>query len=285
MMNKRTALKSALLVSVALTGATTTAYAGSTIFTKGDLVIDTVTGSVLDTASPITLKEFSLGSGGASANPVWSLTLPQIANGANAPISGEYGSASEGLMQLTGNGDFLTLLGYGVNANTFNTAPLSTYGTAALGQTTSLTGQPYTTVPRVVALISGKGVVNTTTALTGVFNTNNPRSVYSATGYSFYVSGQGASKTDSTQGVFYTTLGSTTATPIDTSTDTRFVTEYNGTLYVSRDQNPPGSGNQNYSNVSSLTGPKGQPPLNSTGLVTTHITPPASPYSSGGNNG
>ncbi|MGO9943482.1 MAG: PEP-CTERM sorting domain-containing protein [Rhodoblastus sp.] len=285
MMNKRTALKSALLVSVALTGATTTAYAGSTIFTKGDLVIDTVTGSVLDTASPITLKEFSLGAGGASANPVWSLTLPQIANGANAPISGEYGSASEGLMQLTGNGDFLTLMGYGVNANTFNTAPLSTYGTAALGQTTSLTGQPYTTVPRVVALISGKGVVNTTTALTGVFNTNNPRSVYSATGYSFYVSGQGASKTDSTQGVFYTTLGSTTATPIDTSTDTRFVTEYNGTLYVSRDQNPPGSGNQNYSNVSSLTGPKGQPPLNSTGLVTTHITPPASPYSSGGNNG
>ncbi len=285
MMNKRTALKSALLVSVALTGATTTAYAGSTIFTKGDLVIDTVTGSVLDTASPITLKEFSLGAGGASANPVWSLTLPQIANGANAPISGEYGSASEGLMQLTGNGDFLTLLGYGVNANTFNTAPLSTYGTAALGQTTSLTGQPYTTVPRVVALISGKGVVNTTTALTGVFNTNNPRSVYSATGYSFYVSGQGASKTDSTQGVFYTTLGSTTATPIDTSTDTRFVTEYNGTLYVSRDQNPPGSGNQNLTNVSSLTGPKGQPPLNSTGLVTTHITPPASPYSSGGNNG
>src|SRR5271165_5482710 len=121
MMNKRTALKSALLVSVALTGATTTAYAGSTIFTKGDLVIDTVTGSVLDTASPITLKEFSLGSGGASANPVWSLTLPQIVNGANAPISGEYGSASEGLMQLTGNGDFLTLMGYGVNANTFNT--------------------------------------------------------------------------------------------------------------------------------------------------------------------
>ncbi len=285
MQNKLAALKSVLLVSVALTGASTTAYAGSTIFTKGDLVIDTVTGTTLDTASPITLKEFSLGAGGASATSVMSLTLPQTANGANAAISGEYGSASEGFLQLSGNSDFLTLMGYGVNASTFNTAPLSTFGTAALGQTTSLTGQPYTTVPRVVATISGKGVVNTTTALTGVFNTNNPRSVYSPNGYSFYISGQGASKTDPTQGVFATSLGKTTATPIDTSTDTRFVTEYGGTLYVSRDQNPPGSGNQNLTNVSSLTGPHGKPPLNSTGLITTHITPPASPYSSGGNNG
>ena len=29
------------------------------------------------------------------------------------------------------------------------------------------------------------------------------------------------------------------------------------TLYVSRDQNPPGSGSQNFTNISSLTGPGG----------------------------
>ena len=44
----------------------------------------------------------------------------------------------------------------------------------------------------------------------------------------------------------------TTATPIDTSTDTRVGSIVNtgsgNTLYVSRDQNPPGSGNQNFSN-------------------------------------
>ena len=118
-----------------------------------------------------------------------------------------------------------------------------------------------------------------------MFNTNNPRSAYTADGTSFYVSGQGASKTDPTQGVFYAQKGATTATPIDNSTDTRFVTEYDGTLYVSRDQNPPGSGNQNFTNVSSLTNSTGGLPTSSAGLVTTHIVPPASPDSLGGNNG
>src|ERR1039458_4536014 len=112
---------------------------------------------------------------------------------------------------------------YGVNAAPFNNAPLSTYGTSALGQTTSLTaanqtGTPVTTVPRVVALIGADGSVDTSTALTGVFNTNNPRSAATVDGTSFYVSGQGASKTDPTQGVFYATLGATIATPIDNST-------------------------------------------------------------------
>lgn len=288
----------ALLTSAMLVPGAGGASAGTlNDFTVGDLVIDTVTNSTtlsnaaaLDTASPLTLEEFSLGAGGTSATTVGTLTLPQTQNGADWAISGEYGSASEGLLQLSGNGQYLTIMGYGVNATTFNNAPLSTYGTAALGQTTSLTaveqtGTIYTTVPRVVALIGGNTSVDTTTALTDVFNTNNPRSVYTANGTTFYVSGQGASKTDPTQGVFYALKGATTATPIDNSTDTRFVTEYNGTLYVSRDQNPPGSGNQNFTNVSSLKNAQGGLPTSSAGLVTTHITPPASPYSSGGNNG
>ena len=102
------------------------------------------------------------------------------------------------------------------------------------------TGTIYTTVPRVVALIGANGSVDTTTALTGVFNTNNPRSAVTVDGSSFYISGQGASKTDSTQGVFYALKGATTATPIDNSTDTRAVEISSvltgtNTLYVSRD--------------------------------------------------
>lgn len=280
------------LLALATLGAATPAAAGGSIssFTQGDLVISTVTGSTLDSASPITLQEFSLGAGGTSATSVGTFTLPQTQNGANWAISGEYGSASEGFLQLSGNGQYLTIIGYGVNAATFNSAPLSTYGTAALAQTTSLlpgqqTGTIYTTVPRVVALIGANGGIDTTTALTGFANTNNPRSVVTVDGSSFYVSGQGASKTDPTQGVYYAQRGATTGTPIDNSTDTRFVTIYNNTLYVSRDYNPPGSGNQNFTNVSSLTGPGGGLPTSSTGLVTTHIAPPASPNSSGGNNG
>jgi hypothetical protein len=286
MSKTRIFFKNALLVSVALTAGMTAAQAQPlSYFTQGDLVIDTVAGSVLDAASPITLQEFRLNAGGTTATSVGTLALPQTANGANAGISGEYGSASEGLVQLSGNGRYLTLMGYGVNASAFNSAALSVYGNKALGQTTSLTGKSTTTVPRVVALIGGNASVDTTTALTGVFNTNNPRSVYTVNGTSFYVSGQGASKTDPTQGLFYALKGATTATVIDNSTDTRFVTGYNGVLYVSRDQNPAGSGSQNFTNVSSLTGPHGLP-TSAPGLVTTHITPPASPYSSkGGNNG
>jgi hypothetical protein len=274
-------------------------------FTPGDLVISTVSCSVgastcsstsggLDTAAPIVLNEFSLGAGGTSAAAVGSLTLPQISSGANSAISGEYGSASEGILQLSTSGAFLTIMGYGVNATTFNTAPLSTYGTTALGQTTSLlaaqqTGTVYATVPRVVGLIASDAAVNTSTALTGVFNTNNPRSAATVNGTSFYVSGQGASKTDTTQGVFYATLGATTATPIDTSTDTRAVEIINNgngnTLYVSRDYNPPGSGAQNNTNVDTLTGPGGTLPTSNVGVTDTHIIPPASPNSLGGNNG
>jgi hypothetical protein len=111
-----------------------------TWFTPGDLVIDTVSGTSLDTASAITLQQFDLTAGGTTATPSGTLTLPQTASGNQAAISGEYGSASEGVLQLSVNGEYLTMMGYGVNANTFNTAPTTTYGNAALGQTTSLTG-------------------------------------------------------------------------------------------------------------------------------------------------
>ena len=266
--------------------------AADPIFTPGDLLISTVSsfqGGGLDAAAPIVLDQLQLGAGGTSATPAGSLTLPQTANGANAPISGEYGSASEAFLQLSQDGHYLTIMGYGVNAATFNSAPLATYGTAALGQTSSLTGGTVTTVPRVVALINAGGAVDTSTALTGVFNTNNARSATTVDGSTFYVSGQGASKTDTTQGVFLATKGATTATPIDTSTDTRFVSIVNtgsgNALDVSRDFNPPNGGTQNFTNVSTLTGPGGALPTSSAGLVTTHIVPPASPLSSGANNG
>ena len=196
MLSSHSALKGALLLSVALS---TPAFADMSpfAFTTGDLVISTVSGSTLDAASPITLDQFSLNAAGTTATAAGSMALPQTASGANSAISGEYGSASEGFLQLSGNGQYLTLMGYGVNASAFNTAALlgasaSPYGATALGQTTSLLGGASTTVPRVVALINGTGNVDSTTALTGVFNTNNPRSAYTADGANIYVSGQGA---------------------------------------------------------------------------------------------
>lgn len=237
------------------------AAADISYFTPGNIVIDTVSGATLDAASAITLTQFSLSGNGTVATAAGSLTLPQTASGANAPISGEYGSASEGFLNLSANGQYLTMMGYGVSANTFNTAPLSTYGNAALGQTTSLTGGSFTTVPRVVALIGTNGSTDTTTALTGVFNMNNPRAAATVDGSSFYVSGQGATG-DGTGGVFYATKGATTATAISNNTatvtgaqsanaatgtetrDVRIVNTGSGNqLQVSRDFSPSGTPN------------------------------------------
>ena len=279
-----------LASAAALAGLTAArdASAGSFTFTPGDLVVSTVTCSVgqttctstgggLDTASPIGLQEFQLGSGGTTATPAGSLTLTQTQNGANAPISGEYGSASEGFLQLSVNGQYLTIMGYGVNATMFNNAAGAGYGTVALGQTTSInngngtgTGGD-TTVPRVVGLIGADGSVDTTTALTGVFNMNNPRSAATVDGSSFYVSGQGVTG-DGTGGVFYAVKGATTATPINANTsvptgaatanaaygtETRAVEISSvptgtNTLYVSRDYSPSGTPNDS-TDIRSLT--------------------------------
>ncbi|MDR3537262.1 MAG: Hint domain-containing protein [Acetobacteraceae bacterium] len=215
-----------------------------TAFTAGDLVISVVgdvenTGTLtLDQASPIYLEELT-----ASGTVVGDMILPQatvVVNGVTEyAISGEYGSASEGSLQLSGDGQSLVIVGYGVNADAFNTGTV--YGTSALGQTTSVPGGTITAVPRVIADISYNGTVDTSTALYNVFNTNNPRSVATYDGTTFYLAGQGV-KGDSTQGVFYAHDGASSATAIDTSTDTRFATIYNGELYVSRDSTQSASG-------------------------------------------
>jgi hypothetical protein len=248
---------------------------GQTIstFTPGDLVISTVSCSVgsticnstsggLDTASAITLMQFQLGANGTTATQAGSLTLPQAASGANDAISGEYGSASEGILQQSANGQYLTVIGYGVNAATFNNAAGVGYGTTALGQTTSQGTGGNITVPRVVALVGANGSVDTSTALTGVFDMNNPRSATTADGSTIYVSGQGTTG-DGTGGVFVAARGATTAKAVNantttptgaatvnaaTGTETRVVTISSTatgtpTLYVSRDFSPSGTPN------------------------------------------
>lgn len=246
------------------------AFADQTFFT-GNLVVS-VEGAAFtsntyadDAASPLTLFQYKP-TATTSAVYVNSLVLPQTAVGKNLAVSGEYGSSSEGTIQLSGNGQYLTIMGYGINAATYNAAP-ATYGTAqanpaksttALAQSGSMTNQTaYTPVARVAVTINSAGTVDSSTGLFNVYNDNNPRSVYSADGTSFYVSGQGTSG-DATGGVFYATKGSSSATAItglDTKTaatsttasvasaqDTRIVQVVNGKLYVSADSKQ-GSGN------------------------------------------
>jgi hypothetical protein len=252
-------------------------------FTPGDLVIsvegngaagpNSTGGPYADNqGAPLSLWEYSL-TATTSAGYAGELVLPQAsgaggntaASNGNFPISGEYGSSSEGTLQLTGNGQYLTIAGYGISANTYNSdqdkynvVPGNTK--IALGQTGSLSSYGANAVPRVVALVGANGGVNTSTAVYGVFNENNPRSVYSLNGTTFYISGQGDTATnpmtgsslDNTGGVFVTTLGGHSATSITgndagsgASQEANDVQIYNNTLYVSTDSKE-GSNNRDF---------------------------------------
>jgi len=216
-------------------------------------------------AAPLTLYEF--GTSGFQSSPVGTLELPQTSSGLNSAVSGEYGSSSEATLQLTGNGKYLTVAGYAVNAGTYNTASDANGAGTALAQSCSLSsatscgGVPQ--VARVIAEIGDTGKVNSSTVLYNVFNENNPRSVYSETGSSFYISGQGL-KGDSTGGVFYVpSIGSGTTVSITgndagtgASQDTREVQIDNNTLYVSTDSKA-GATNRDY--IGTLGSP-GTPP-------------------------
>lgn len=245
-------------------------------------------------AAPVTLFQYAP-NGTASATYVNSLVLPQTGSGANLAVSGEYGSSSEGMLQLSGTGQYLTLMGYGIDAPTFNAAyypnpgftgdPYGAAPSGALAQSGSLTGQSYTAVPRVVTLIDAYGNTNSSTALYNVFSTNNPRSIYTADGStSAYVSGQG-SGCDATGGVFYTKLGAPNTAPvaitgidaasnsscsISPAQDTRSVQIYNNTLYVSVDSTEGKSFNR------SFIGTLGTPPA-----TTLYVPSASTPYATG----
>src|SRR5471032_49581 len=161
------------------------AWAAAPLFDVGNLIVSVEgngvwgasSGSYVDNqAAPLTLFQFAA-NGTASASYVNALVLPQTASGNNSAVSGEYGSSSEGGLQLSGDGRYLTIMGYGVNAAAFNANP-TRYGTlttdpakpAALGQSGSLQGQGYTPVARVAVLINANGQVDSSTALYGVYN-------------------------------------------------------------------------------------------------------------------
>jgi hypothetical protein len=197
-------------------------------------------------AAMIALAQYAP-SGTTSAVLVNWMQLPFSASGANLPIAGQLGSSSDGTLQLSGDGRFLTFMGYGVNYNNYNANVSGPTPSGPLYQSSSLTpvsGGTFYTVPRVVVLVDANGYINSTTALYNIFNTGDPHSIFMMNGSSAYVSGQG-SGSDATGGVFYTPLGApnmapTPITGLDTtgntvSQDTRDVQIVNNTLYVSTD--------------------------------------------------
>jgi hypothetical protein len=249
-LNKSAACRGVLTVVAAVSWSVGHTQTAPFSFNPSDIVVliegnGAGTGTYADgQAAPVTLQQYSV-NGTSSAATAGQLVMPQASiAGGNYAVSGEYGSSSEGTLQLSGNGQYLTFMGYATNANSYNALYDVGGNGTALAQSPNVAGNS-ADVARVIALVGANGSVNSTTALTGVFNQNNPRSVYTTNGSSFYISGQG--NKDTTGGVFYVSqLGATTANPItgiDTSSksngsynqDTRDVQIVNGTLTVSAD--------------------------------------------------
>jgi hypothetical protein len=72
-----------------------------------------------DQGAPWNLWQYAP-NGASSVTFVNSLQLPQNISGANYPVSNDYGSHSDGTIQLSGDGVYMTIMGYGLNAATFN---------------------------------------------------------------------------------------------------------------------------------------------------------------------
>ena len=242
-------------------------------FTPGNLVVSVegngvegaLSGPYTDNqASPLTLFQFA-STEYDPATYVNSFVLPQSALARTIPCPrvrifvGSDVAAFRQRQLPDGHGLWREADDFNANPGSYSLSPAN----AALGQSGSMTGQSYTPVPRVVALIDAIGDIDTTTAIYNIFNGNNPRSIYTADGTNLYVSGQGTSP-DTTGGVFFTTLGSRSATAItglDTnsntsSQDTRDVQINNNTLNISVDS-------KEGSDQPGLIGTLGSPPATS----------------------
>ena len=182
-------------------------------FAPGDLAVIRVAngvGALGSTATATYLDEYTPG-----GTFVQTVNLPTTTIGANLALTLTGSGVNEGYMELSANGQYLTLAGY-------NAAP----GAATSSTTASAT-------PRTIGLVRlSNGSVDTTTAINSG-TSGNIRSVATVDGTGFWASSSSA-------GVGYFNYGGLqTATQLSTSpSNTRVVRDIGGQLYVSTASSP-----------------------------------------------
>jgi len=216
----KSALTSAAAVAL---GALWTSDVYAAPITAGDLVVvqvgDGVTTISGNSGAVVTsLREFS--TGGVAGQTIG---LPTAAAGSNQPLTLSGSATSEGFLQISTNGQYLTMGGY-----------------AAAPGTAGVTTATAATVNRVVGRVEvSTGNIDTTTALTDAYNASNIRSAVSTNGTDLWLGGNGGSGQGSSAGTRYTTLGATTSTALhSTTTNTRVVNIGNGQLYNDSSSTP-----------------------------------------------
>ncbi|HEX4347798.1 MAG TPA: immunoglobulin domain-containing protein, partial [Vicinamibacterales bacterium] len=180
----------------------------ATSFTPGNLVVVRMGdgGAALSSAAaPVFLDEYAT-AGGA---PVQTVAMPTAVSGANVRFTDSGSASSDGSLNRSADGRYLTLAGYDADA-----------GTA---------GVVASAAARVVARVSTDGTVDTSTRLTDGYGANNIRSAVSDDGSRFWTAGTGAGG-----GTRVVSLGAGTSLQVSGSvTNTRIVSIYSGQLYTS----------------------------------------------------
>ena len=231
---------------------TTTSSEAQTItaFTPGDVVVYRVgTGTALTNAgTAVFLDEYNPTTGNLDGSMALStLATPLVASGT---------AGSEGLLNLSANGQYLVATGYDAAVGTTNTG------------NTSITGTTSTAVPREVATVSGTGAVVQTTI--NNYSANNIRSAASPDGTTIYTSGANTGILQVVSGASNTTgtLVSATITGGTALTNTRAIGIYNGQLLFST-----GAGTTRIDTLGSASAPAG-PAAPLPGISSTSINAP-----------
>lgn len=213
-------------ISLSSTGATTQNVAangqvygnGTGNFTAGNIVtlrVGEAGGPVLSNASTaIFLDEYT-----PSGVFVQSKPLP-FSSGAlgvgNRAFSLSGSATSEGYLNLSPDGQYLTFGGY-------NTPP----GLTGVASTSAAS------VNRVVARVTQNGTINTTTAISDGYNSNNIRSAATVDGSAFWTGGAGGAGVGGTRYVTLGSAGTSVSISSGANGNTRGTAIYNSQLYIS----------------------------------------------------
>jgi len=186
-------------------------YSNGSSFTTGNIVtlrVGEVGGDLLTTGSaPVFIDEYT-----TSGVFVQSVPLPFKTSGSDKKFSVNGLSTTEGFLNLSPDGQYLTFGGY-------DAIP----GVAGISTTSSASYN------RVVARVTQNGTINTTTSMTDAFSAGSIRSAATVDGNSFWTGGAGTGG-----GTRYVTLGGTTSTLVSAApTNTRGTAIYNSQLYTS----------------------------------------------------
>lgn len=187
-------------------------YAAGAAFTAGNLVVMRVGENGVtvpaSAAAPAFLDELT-----PTGVLVQSVPFRYTVDGLNRRMVVSSSSTSDGVLNLSPDGQYLTFTGYD--------APVFTAG---------VTATPAASNNRMVGLMGQNAVLNSTTRINDGYDANNCRSAVTLDGNGFWVSGAGTGG-----GTRYVTLGNTSTSTYVSSTpaNTRVINISNNNLYAS----------------------------------------------------